>query len=62
MPTQLKEVMAPLPLFMPFEGSVCVYLLIEKGQLAQNGFLANIYNDQQNNWLMYESNSILNAC
>ncbi len=61
MQTQLKEAMAPLPLFMPFQGSVCVYLLIEKGQFAQNRFLATISNDQQNHWLIYESNSMLNA-
>ncbi len=61
MQTQLKEAMAPLPLFMPFQGSVCVYLLIEKVQFAQNGFLATISNDQQNYWFRYESHSILNA-
>ncbi len=42
MQTQLNEAMAPMPLFLPFQGSVCVYLLIEKGQFAQNGFLAEI--------------------
>ncbi len=54
MTTQFKEVMAHLPLFMPFQGSVFVKLLIEKGQFAQNGFLATISNDQQNYWLMYK--------
>ncbi len=61
MHTQLKEAMAPSPLFMPFQGSVFEKLLIEKGQFGQNGFLANISNDQQNSWFMYESNSFLNA-
>ncbi len=61
MQTQLKESMAPLPLSMRFQGSVFEKLLIEKGQFAQNGFLANISNDQQNSWFMYESNSIFNA-
>ncbi len=45
MQTQLKEAMAPLPLFLPFQGSVCVHLLIEEGQFAQNGILATISND-----------------
>ncbi len=61
MQTQLKESMAPWPLSMRFQGSVFEKLLIEKGQFAQNGFLATISNDQQNYWFMYESNSILNA-
>ncbi len=61
MQTQLEEAMAPLPLFVPFQWSVFEKLLIEKGQFAQNGFLPNISNDQQNSWFMYESNSIFNA-
>ncbi len=61
MQTQLKEAMAPLPLLIPFQGSVCEYLLIEEGQFARNGLLETISNDQQDYWFMYESNSIFNA-
>ncbi len=61
MHTQLHEAMAPSPLFMPFQGSVFEKLLIEKGQFAQNGFLATISNDQQNYWLIYESKLIVHT-